>query len=257
MAEYDNRVLRGQTATTADVVDQGLRAYMLRVYNYMLVGLALTGLAAYGFNMLTTTTDPALAMTTLRNGVMLTSLGASIYGTGWMWAVILAPLAVFLFLNFRIQHLSAAAAQMSFWLYAALVGASISSIFIVYTAASIYQVFFITSAAFAGLSLWGYTTKKDLSGFGTFLIMGVWGLFIALVVNMFLKSDMMAWVTSVAGVGIFAGLTAYDTQKIKNIYYVGDDGTVAARKSVIGALVLYLDFINMFMFLLRLMGSRR
>jgi len=256
MAEYDNRVLRGQTATV-DVVDQGLRAYMLRVYNYMLVGLVLTGLASYGFTLLTTTSDPALASKMLPNGVMLTALGATVYGTPWMWAVILAPVAVYLFIYVRLQHLSAVAAQSAFWLYAALVGVSFSSIFIVYTASSIAQVFFVTAAAFGGLSLWGYTTKKDLTGFGSFLIMGAWGLFIALIVNMFLKSDMMAWVTSIAGVGIFAGLTAYDTQKIKEIYYVGDDGTVAARKSVMGALVLYLDFINMFLFLLRLMGSRR
>jgi uncharacterized protein len=153
--------------------------------------------------------------------------------------------------------MSMAAAQAAFWVFAGLMGISMSTIFMVYASASIAQVFFITAAAFGALSLWGYTTKSDLTGFGSFLIMGLFGLIIAMVVNLFLRSSMMMWVMSVGGVGIFAGLTAYDTQKIKDMYYVGDDGTLAGKKAIMGALNLYLDFVNMFQFLLYLMGSRR
>ena len=153
--------------------------------------------------------------------------------------------------------MSVGGAQSAFWLFAGLMGVSFSTIFMVYATASIAQVFFITAAAFGGLSLYGYTTKRDLSPIGSFLIMGVWGLLIAMFVNFFLMSPMIMWVMSVAGVGIFAGLTAYDTQRIKEMYSVGDDGTLAAKKSIMGALALYLDFINMFQFLLFLMGGRR
>ncbi len=257
MADYDNRVLRGQTGTVADTVDQGLRAYMLRVYNYMVVGLVLTGLTAYGMTLLTATTDPAAAAMTLRNGVMLTSFGVTVYTSPLQWVVMLAPLGMVMFLSWRIAHLSVSGAQTAFWAFAALMGVSLSSIFLAYTGESVAQVFFITAAAFGGLSLWGYTTKTDLTGFGSFLIMGLWGLIIASLVNLFLRSEMTMWVISVAGVAIFAGLTAYDTQKIKVMYYAGDDGVVSAKKSIMGALALYLDFINMFLFLLRLMGNRR
>ena len=255
MADYNSPVARGRAE--AGVIDAGLRAYMLRVYNYMLVGLLLTGLTSYGFFALATTTDPSLAAATLHNGVLLTSFGVTLYTTPLQWLVMLAPLGLVMFISFRIQHLSVAGAQMAFWIFAAVMGVSISTIFVVYAAASVAQVFFITAAAFGGLSLWGYTTKSDLSGLGSFLIMGLWGLIIASLVNLFLQSPMTMWVISVAGVGIFAGLTAYDTQKIKEMYYASDDGTLAAKKSIMGALNLYLDFINMFLFLLRLMGNRR
>jgi len=257
MADYDNRAVRARPGVFEGAIDSGLRAYMLRVYNYMLVGLVLTGAAAYGLFSLTTTSDPSQAVARLHGGILLTSLGVTLYTTPLMWVVMLAPLAVVMFLSFGINRISAATAQIMFWVYSVLVGFSLSWIFVAYVGASIAQVFFITAAAFAGLSLWGYTTKSDLTGFGSFLIMGVFGLIIAMVVNMFLHSDMMSWVVSVAGVGIFAGLTAYDTQKIKEIYYAGDDGTMAAKKSIMGALALYLDFLNMFLFLLRLMGNRR
>ena len=257
MADYNNPLARGRAGTVTDVVDAGLRAYMLRVYNYMLVALVLTGLTAYAFYGLSVTDDPAQAAARLGNGVMLTNLGVTLFESPLRWLVMLAPLGLVFYISARIQHMSMAAAQASFWIFSALIGLSMSTIFMVYASASIAQVFFITAAAFGGLSLWGYTTKSDLTGFGSFLIMGVWGLLIALVVNMFFRSPMMMWVLSVAGVGIFAGLTAYNTQMIKNMYYVGDDGALGGKKAIMGALTLYIDFINMFQFLLSLMGSRR
>ncbi len=257
MADYNNPLARGRAGAVTDVIDAGLRAYMLRVYNYMLVALVLTGLTAYAFYGLSVTDDPAQAALRLGNGVLLTNFGVTLFATPLRWLVMLAPLGLVFYISARIQHMSMAAAQASFWIFSALMGLSMSTIFMVYASASIAQVFFITAAAFGGLSLWGYTTKSDLTGFGSFLIMGVWGLLIALVVNIFLRSPMMMWVLSVAGVGIFAGLTAYNTQAIKNMYYVGDDGTLAGKKAVMGALTLYIDFINMFQFLLYLMGSRR
>jgi FtsH-binding integral membrane protein len=218
--------------------DVGLRQYMLGIYNYMASGLALTGIVA----VLLASSETAMS---------------AIFGTPLMWVVMLAPLAVVLFLQFGIQRISATTAQGLFWLYAALMGASLSSIFVVYTGESIARTFFITAAAFAGLSLYGYTTKKSLSGFGSFLIMGVWGLIIAGLVNIFLQSSMLQFVISAAGVLIFSGLTAYDTQMLKESYYSGDDREAAAKKSVLGALELYLDFINLFIYLLRLIGDRR
>ena len=249
MADYNNPVLRGQTAA-AGVVDEGLRTYMLRVYNYMLIALVLTGLTAYAFFAASVVDVPG-------HGLALTSFGQTLFVSPLRWVVMLAPLAIVFFMSFRMQHLSVGAAQAAFWVFSGLMGISMATVFMVYAAQSIAQVFFITAAAFGGLSLWGYTTKRDLTGFGSFLIMGLWGLIIASLVNLFLHSAMTMWVISVAGVGIFAGLTAYDTQKIKEMYYVGDDGTVAAKKSIMGALALYLDFINMFLFLLRLLGNRR
>jgi FtsH-binding integral membrane protein len=168
----------------------------------------------------------------------------------------LAPLAMVFFLSFRINSMSVAAAQTTFWVYAALMGLSLSSIFLVFTGQSIVQTFFVTAASFGALSLYGYTTKKDLSGFGTFLIMGLFGLIIASIVNIFLQSSAMGFAISVIGVLIFAGLTAYDTQKIKEMYYDGDDVAVMGRKAIMGALTLYLDFINLFTFLLQFMGNR-
>ncbi|HWA90660.1 MAG TPA: Bax inhibitor-1/YccA family protein [Rhizomicrobium sp.] len=257
MADYDNRALQGRAGPVTDVIDQGLRAYMLGVYNYMLVALVLTGLTAYGIAAATTTTDPAQGLAALGHGLYLTSFGVTLYTSPLQWVVMLAPLAMVMFLSFRITHMSAATAQITFWVFSALMGVSLSAIFLAYTSESIAQVFFITAAAFGGLSLWGYTTKSDLTGFGSFLIMGLWGLVIASLVNLFLHSAMTAWVISIAGVGIFSGLTAYDTQKIKEMYYANDDGTLVTQKSIMGALRLYLDFVNLFLSLLRLMGSRR
>ena len=206
---------------------------------------------------LATTTDPAPAVATLGNGVMLTSLGTTIYSGILMWVIILAPLALVFFLSFRINRLSVGAAQLSFWAFAALLGISLSSIFIVYTATSITQVFFISAAMFGAMSLWGYTTKRDLTAMGSFLIMGLIGVIIAMVVNIFLASSALGFAISVLGVLIFVGLTAYDTQKIKEMYSVNDDGTVSGRKAIMGALTLYLDFLNIFLFLLQLFGDRR
>jgi FtsH-binding integral membrane protein len=256
MADYDNRALN-TTATDAGVMDAGLRAYMIRIYNYMFVGLVLTGAFAFGTFSAAFTTDPANAVGTLGNGIMVTQLGALLFGSPLRWVVMLAPLALVFFLSFRIHKMSVGAAQMTFWIYATLMGISLATIFVIYTGASIAQTFFITAATFGAMSLYGYTTKRDLTGWGSFLFMGLIGLIIASVVNIFLQSSAMSFVISAAGVLIFTGLTAYDTQKIKEIYYVGDDGTVAGRKAIIGALNLYLDFINLFLMLLRLIGDRR
>jgi FtsH-binding integral membrane protein len=237
-------------------IDQGLRAYMIKVYNLMGLGLLITGLAAVGTIMLATTTDPASAVATLPTGEMLTSFGVAIFGSPLKWVVIFAPLAAVMFLSFRVQSMSVAAAQTTFWVYAGLVGLSLSSIFLVYTTASISQTFFATAAAFGALSLYGYTTKRDLTAMGSFLIMGVFGIIIAMVINIFLQSSALSFAVSAIGVLVFAGLTAYDTQKIKEMYTVNDDGTVAGRKAIMGALSLYLDFINMFTMLLQLFGNR-
>jgi len=255
MADYDNRVARA--STTTDVIDAGLRAYMLRIYNYMLAGLAITGVASYGTYLAAVTTDPAAAAARLPNGIMLTSLGVALFSGPLMWVLLLGSLGLVMFLSFRINKMSVAAAQTSFLAYAALVGVTFGSLFVVYTQASIAQVFFITAATFGAMSLWGYTTKASLAGFGSFLFMGLIGLIIAMVVNIFLHSTMMAFIISAAGVLIFTGLTAYDTQWIKNNYSAGDDNIVAGRKAIFGALKLYLDFINLFLMLLRLMGNRR
>jgi hypothetical protein len=174
-----------------------------------------------------------------------------------MWVLLLGSLGLVMFLSFRIQTMSVTAARTSFLAYAALIGVTFGSLFIVYTAASIAQVFFITAATFGAMSLWGYTTQRDLTGMGSFLFMGLIGIIIASLVGFFVKSTMLQWVISVAGVIIFTGLTAYDTQKIKEMYVAGDDGTVMGRKAIFGALSLYLDFINLFLMLLRLLGSRR
>jgi len=238
-------------------IDQGLRAYMIKVYNLMGLGLLITGLAAIGTIMLATTTDPASAVATLPSGEMLTSFGVAIFGSPLRWVVMLAPLAAVFFLSFRIQSMSVAAAQTTFWVYAGLVGLSLSSIFLIYTPASISQTFFATAAAFGALSLFGYTTKRDLTAMGSFLIMGVFGIIIASVINIFLQSSALSFAVSAIGVLVFAGLTAYDTQKIKEMYFDGDASDVAGRKAIMGALRLYLDFINLFMFLLQFMGDRR
>ena len=237
MANYDgNAAGRGISATDATAVDAGLRAYMLRVYNYMAAGVGLTGLVAF---LTYQFTGPALLQSPL------------------MWVLMLAPLALVFYISSRINTLSAEAARRLFFIYAAMVGLSLSTIFHIYTGSSITRVFFISAATFGALSFWGYTTSRDLSGFGTFLFMGVVGIVIASLVNLFMRSSGLDWMISIIGVGVFAGLTAYDTQRIKGMYDSGDDATAAGRKAVMGALSLYLDFINLFMMLLRLAGNRR
>ena len=244
LRNYQTRAVPGARVDAG--IDQGLRAYMIKVYNLMGLGLLITGLAAWGAFQLAVTGDG-----------QLTAFGALIYTSAFRWVVILAPLAAVFFLSFRIQSMSVAAAQTTFWVYSALVGLSLSTIFLVYTGASITQTFFATAAAFGALSLYGYTTKRDLSAFGSFLVMGVVGLVIAMVINIFLQSSALGFAVSALGVLIFAGLTAYDTQSIKEMYYDGDATDVAGRKAIMGALRLYLDFINLFMFLLQFMGDRR
>ncbi len=246
MADFRNTNVHTAPRQTAGVAyDEGLRAYMLRVYNLMALGLAITGVAAYG------TFAAAVS-----NG-QLTQFGTMLYATPLKWVVMLAPLAMVFFLSFRIQKMSVPAAQTAFWVYAGLMGLSLSSIFLVFTGTSIVQTFFVTAAAFGALSLYGYTTKRDLSAMGSFLMMGLFGLIIAMVVNIFLQSSAMQFAISAIGVLIFAGLTAYDTQSIKDMYYeVEADETMTGRAAIMGALRLYLDFINLFMFLLQFMGNR-
>ncbi len=258
MADLRNYQARAVNAgAQADAsIDQGLRTYMLKVYNLMALGLAITGLAALGTMMVATTNDPSTAVATLGNGKMLTSVGQTLYGSPLRWVVMLAPLGMVFYLSARINSMSTSAAQTAFWVFAGLMGLSLSSIFLVYTAQSIVQTFFITAAAFGALSLWGYTTKRDLTGMGTFLVMGVFGLIIAMVVNIFLQSPAMQFAISAIGVVIFAGLTAYDTQQIKEMYYENDSSEVSGRKAIMGALRLYLDFINLFTFLLQFLGNR-
>jgi len=251
MAELDKRYAPGTTIGRAEAIDQGLRSYMLRVYNYMGIGVAITGVVAY----------LVFAMSVVQgaDGAIsgLTPFGNFMFASAFRWVVIFAPLALVFFISARINSMSAAGAQLAFWVFAALMGASLASIFLVYTGASIAQMFFISAASFGALSLWGYTTNRDLSPWGSFLFMGLIGIIIAMLVNLFLASSALQFAISVIGVLIFAGLTAYDTQQIKEMYYVGDDGSVAGRKAVMGALRLYLDFINLFMMLLSLFGNRR
>jgi uncharacterized protein len=242
MRNYQETIRRTQSAATALTYDEGLRSYMNRVYSLMAIAMVLSGGIAY--------------MTAQSDALMNT-----IYNTPLQWVVMLAPLGLVMLLSFRIHKLSQGAAQGLFWLYSALVGVSLAYIFRVYTGVSIANVFLMTSVAFLGLSLWGYTTKKDLSGMGTFLIMGLIGIVVASVVNIFLASSMMQFVISVVGVLLFAGLTAYDTQSIKNEYLqmasMGSEGQAYMGKgAIMGALRLYLDFLNMFLFLLQLFGSR-
>ncbi|MEK9724711.1 MAG: Bax inhibitor-1/YccA family protein [Rhodospirillaceae bacterium] len=218
-------------------IDEGLRAYMLKVYNYMCIGLGLTGAVAFA-----TSTSPAMMQ--------------AIYGTPLQWVVMLAPIGLVFFLAAKVHSMQASTAQILFWVYAGAMGLSLAYIFAVYTGESVARVFFITAGAFAGLSLYGYTTKRDLSGMGSFLIMGLIGIIIAGLVNIFLESSALQFAISVIGVLIFAGLTAYDTQKIKSIYYEGDGSAVAEKKAIMGALTLFLVFINMFIFLLHLFGNR-
>ena len=230
-----NKTILGVERTTL-AYSEGLRAYMLSVYNYMAMGLGLTGGVA-----LLVTSSP-----TLLHAIM-----------PMMWLFIIAPIGLVFFLSFKINTMKFSTAQTVFWLYAALNGVAFSVLFLAYTYESIARVFFITAGTFAAMSLYGYTTKRDLTAMGSFLFMGLIGLFIAMIVNIFMASTMLQFIISVAGVLIFTGLTAYDTQSIKEAYTEGSSSEVAGKRAIFGALRLYLDFINLFVMLLRLLGDRR
>jgi FtsH-binding integral membrane protein len=255
MSDYDRyaspRLGAGVARSGAGAIDQGLRAYMLGIYNYMTMGLGVTGLVAYGAYKAAVVEGAAGQI------VGLTDFGHAIYASALRWVVIFAPLAVVFGLSAGRNRLSAGGARAVFLAFAALMGLSMSTVFLVYTHGSIARVFFITAASFGALSLYGYSAKRDLSAMGSFLMMGVFGLIIASVVNLFLHSTGLQWAISVLGVGIFAGLTAYDTQSLKASYYAGGTYEAVEKRSIFGALTLYLDFINMFQFLLQLMGDRR
>ena len=233
----DNRYMTQGQAAVADI-DVGLRQYMLKVYNFMTGGLVVTGLVAYGV---------AGSPTILR----------AIYGTPLQWVVMLAPIGFAMLFGFRIQKMRASTAQMLYWAFAAVMGLSLSYIFLAYTGASVARVFFITAGTFAGMSLYGYTTKRDLAGIGSFMMMGLIGIILAMLVNLFLHSSALQFAISVIGVIVFVGLTAWDTQRIKEMYDPMEDGTIVGRKAVMGALSLYLNFINLFLFMLRFLGDRR
>jgi hypothetical protein len=256
MSDYDRNVsARWGTAarTRTAEIDQGLRAYMVGVYNYMTLGLGLTGVVAFGANMLAVSSVP----TQYRIGsIYLTDFGATLYGSPLRWVIMLAPLAFVFFFSFRIDRMSAASARNLFLAFAAAMGLSLSTILLVYTGTSVARAFFITAAAFGGLSFYGYTTKRDLSPIGSFLVMGLIGLVIASLVNLFVQSSAFQFGLSILSVLIFAGLTAWDTQAIKEMYFAGDGYEVQTKKSVNGALMLYLDFINIFQSLVYLTGNR-
>ena len=238
MAMGPERGYLNTARTDVGQIDVGLRRYMLSVYNYMAGGLAVSGLIAY-----LVASSPTLVQ--------------AVWGSGLVWVVMLAPIALVFFFSFRIQQMSFGAAQLTYWAYAALNGVALSFIFLRYTDDSIARVFFITAGTFAAMSLYGYTTRRDLSGFGSFLFMGLIGIIIAGLVNMFLQSGPLSFAISVIGVLVFVGLTAYDTQRIKESYVEGDSRDVGIKKAIIGAFQLYLDFINLFIMLLQLMGNRR
>ena len=224
--------------------DAGLRAYMLSVYNYMASGVLLTGIVALFMAQGATPQESLAGQIFLQPGIL-------------KWVVMLAPLGLVMWLSFGINRLSEGAAKAIFFVYAALMGASLSTIFLAYTGASIASTFFATAAGFGALSLYGYTTKRDLSGMGKFLLMGVVGIIIASLANMFFKSSMLSLIVSIVGVFVFAGLTVYDTQKIKEMYFQVQGSDMIGKSIIMGALTLYLDFINLFLFLLRFMGDRR
>jgi uncharacterized protein len=269
MSDFDRNAAAakwGRPLTRAEttVIDAGLRSYMLRVYNYMVLGLAITGFAALGIFMLSVTGNPANAFrnaagaaVALKSGQFLTPIGYALFVSPLKWAVILAPLAFIFFFTFKLDSMRPATAQVTFWIFAALIGVSLGAIFMVYTATSITRVFFITAASFGALSLYGYTTQRDLSGMASFLIMGLIGVIIASLVNLFLQSSMLQFIVSVVGVLVFAGLTAWDTQRLKTEYMYGAmEGDVLEKSAISGALSLYLNFINMFTLLMNLFGQR-
>jgi uncharacterized protein len=251
MSDFDRNYATTRTGYRADqvAIDAGLRAYMIRVYNYMAAGVALTGLVAW--------LTFSAAVTQTGAGLELTAFGHAVFQSPLMWVLVLAPLGLVFAISFGINRLAPGTALMLFFVYAGLLGMSLASIFLIYTGTSITRVFFISAAMFGALSLWGYTTKRDLSAMGSFMFMGLIGIIVASLVNMFLHSTGLDWAISVIGVIVFAGLTGWDTQRIKEMYNPMDDGTIGGRKAVMGALSLYLDFINLFLMLLRLFGDRR
>lgn len=252
MSAWDRQpAVTGESQSTA--IDAGLRSYMLKVYNYMASALLLTGLVAYFVAQ-----NSVVGGIDAEGQLALTSFGQAIFLSPLKWAVIFAPLAFIMVISFGINRLSTTSLQSCFWAFSAVMGLSLASIFLQYTGESIARTFFITAAMFGGMSIYGYSTKRDLTGMGSFLIMGVWGLLIASVVNIFLKSSALGFAVSILGVVIFTGLIAYDTQKLKAIYYqTMGQADAAARAAISGALSLYLDFINLFINLLRLVGDRR
>ena len=255
MSDFDRNIATARAGYRPEVaIDAGLRAYMIRVYNYMTAGVALTGLVAWFAFQAAGGDSIAIAGNSITG---LTDFGRAIFSGPLMWILVLAPLGLVMVMSFGINRLSPAAALTLFFVYAGLLGLSLATIFVAYTGASIARVFFISAATFGAMSLYGYTTQRDLTGFGSFLFMGLIGIVIASLVNIFLHSSGLSWVISVVGVLVFVGLTAYDTQNIKEMYDPMDDGTIAGRKAVMGALRLYLDFINLFLMLLRLFGDRR
>jgi len=260
MAEYDTMRTRTVSSTRAAEIDVGLREHMNKVYGTMSVGMVITALAAWAIAGLTTTTDPATAVAQLPNGTMLNSLGGAIYMSPLRWVIMFAPLAFVLFgWGALMRRASAAGVQLGFFVFATAIGLSLSSIFLVFTSFSIVQTFFVTAIAFAGLSLYGYTTKRDLSGMGTFLIMGVIGLIVAMIVNLFLQSPAMMFAISAIGILVFAGLTAFHTQAIKSEYVAhaaSGDQEWLDKAAVDGALALYISFLNMFQFLLMFLGQQ-
>ncbi len=233
----DNRYMTQSQAAAADI-DVGLRQYMLKVYNYMSIGLVVTGLIALFVS----------EHVEIFNAVTYSPL---------RWVVIFAPLGFALLFGFRIQQMRAATAEILYWAFCAIMGLSLAYIFVLYTHASVARVFFISAGTFAGMSLYGYTTKRDLTSMGSFLVMGLFGLILAMLVNIFMQSAALYFTISIIGVLIFVGLTAWDTQKIKEMYSAGDLAEVATKKAIYGAFQLYLDFLNLFLMLLRLMGNRR
>ena len=260
MAEFETMRAAGVSGAQAAKIDAGLRAHMNKVYGTMSVGMLITALAAWAIAGLATTTDPALAQGQLGNGTMLTGLGVAIYGSFLRWIIMFAPLAFILFgWGALMSRGSASAVQLGFFAFAAVMGVSMSSIFIVFTSFSIVQTFLVTAIAFAGLSTWGYVTKKNLSGMGTFLMMGVIGLVVAMIINIFLQSPIWMYAISAIGLLIFAGLTAYYTQDIKNTYVMhaahGDQEWLD-KAAFDGALSLYISFLNMFQFLLMFLGQQ-
>lgn len=251
MNPWNRQTAEVQTQSSARAIDQGLRGYMLKIYNYMTSALILTGLVAYFASQAAVTggADGQLA---------LTPFGEAIFVSPLKYVVMLSPLAFILAISFGLNRMQTSTLQACFWAFSAVMGLSISSIALVYTGESIARVFFITAATFGGMSIFGYTTKRDLTGIGHFLIMGVWGLVIASLVNLFMQSSGLSLVISYISVFVFTGLIAYDTQKLKEIYYqVAGHGEGMARATIMGALNLYLDFINLFLSLLRIMGDRR
>ncbi|MBR3369653.1 MAG: Bax inhibitor-1/YccA family protein [Rhodobacteraceae bacterium] len=259
MANFNT--MRAQTSgARAEQIDAGLRAHMNKVYGTMSVGMLITAAAAWAISGLAVTTDPNAAVAQLPNGTLLNSLGGAIYLSPLRWVIMFAPLAFILFgWGALMRRASAAGVQLGFFVFASAIGLSLSSIFLMFTSYSITQTFLVTAIAFGGLSLWGYTTKKDLSGMGTFLIMGVIGLIVAMVINIFLASPAMMFAISAIGILIFAGLTAFYTQQIKSDYVahaMAGDQDWLDKAAIDGALSLYISFLNMFQFLLMFMGQQ-